>query len=545
MKLDTKAEVKIQFATLISRERRWYFFTILLILFTGFFSVKKAFLDSAFSSSKIGTNETRPAIGTRGLGLSQAYITSVDDATSPLWNPAGLASLNTGNLIYDLSQGSLSLAYPLKRIGTFGINIHDFNSTDRFLVNHTSNPIGTFEIGDNQVLLSYARKFGIMQLGVSTGYTRASYKNSLWTPNYDVGALMKLSPHAVIGLQFRDITGVSIRDKTGLILKTIDPELAVGTTLIPHPFIRWHSCYNVTSPGFGTSLEIVTGPLSANVGSLFSFDEQTPTQSWSLGLSFEQWGKQTYYTYLHEDNLNYKHLLSIGFTFGETPQIQERNKIDKVEPISTSSIPNKKLHTAEKPLSQRSDITETTPKIIHITPDTSKVSKPDINDVPTTPNSSEKRSVQIAYKHNISIELMLAIIYVESKFNHAAVSRTGAGGLMQLVPATARGLGLKVPVYSNKTKPSLDRAIDQRFDALKNLEAGLTYFNQLREKYHNNLNLALGAYNVGPGRVRVKGPLISRGKKYVEKVLNRRNLYQSAKPLLNNDLNRLEALLNK
>ena len=135
-------------------------------------------------------------------------------------------------------------------------------------------------------------------------------------------------------------------------------------------------------------------------------------------------------------------------------------------------------------------------------------------------------------------------MYVESKFNPVAVSRTGAGGLMQMVPGTARELGLKVPRYKNKLKPNLDGKVDERFDAEKNLIAGLIYFNRLREKYLNNLTLALGAYNVGPGRVRIRGPLISRGRKYVDMVINRKNLYQSDAALLETDLKRLEIVLN-
>lgn len=487
--------MKTQFAILISREPRWFFIIILLFLFTGFPSGKYIFSDSRNNQHEIGTHELRPAIGTRGLGLSRAFISSADDATSPLWNPAGLASLNRGNLIYDFSQGAFSIAYPIKPIGTFGVNLLDLNASDRFLVNHTSNPIGTFEFGYNQALLSYARKFGPMQFGVSTGYSRAPYANSLWAPNYDIGTLMTLSPYAIVGMQLRDISGVSIQDKNGIVLKTFAPQFAVGTTLIPHQFVRWHARFNAAQTSFGTSLEFVTGPLSANVGSHFSFHTGTPAQSWSLGLSFKQWGKQTYYAFLNEDNLKYKHLFSIGLTFGETQQTPDKPKIEKkVEP---------------------------------------------------TPNSTEKKSVQqIAKKHNISIELMLAIIYVESKFNPVAVSRTGAGGLMQMVPGTAREYGLKVPKYSNKLKPNFDGKVDERFDAEKNINAGLTYFNYLLKKYLNNLTLALGAYNVGPGKVRIRGPLISRGKKYAEMVLNRRDLYQSDAELRETDMKRLEIILN-
>ncbi len=505
--------MKTQLATLIFRKPRWLFIVISLLFFTSVPSGKHIFSDSVNNQHEIGTHQPRPAIGTRGLGLSRAFISNADDATSPLWNPAGLASLEQGNLIYDFSQGAVSLAYPINPIGTFGVNILDLNVSDRFLVNHTANPIGTFEYGYNQALLSYAKRFGPVQFGASTGYSRAPYTNSLWAPNYDVGALVTLSRHATVGMQFRDISGVTIQDRNGIILNTFEPQFALGTTLIPHEFIKWHTCFNVTSPGFGTSLEVVTGPLSANIGSLFSFDSAAPAHSWSLGLTFKNWGKQTYYTFLNQDNLRYKHLFSIGFTFGGAKQISDEFRTEKIE----------------------SDLGSTTPQT---------TDKPNPKKVEPTPNSTKKKSIQIAKKHNVSTELMLAIIYVESKFNPIAVSRTGAGGLMQMVPATAREYGLKVPRYSNKLKPNFDRKVDERFDAEKNLNAGLVYFNYLLEKYLNNLTLALGAYNVGPGKVRIRGPLISRGKKYAGNVLNRRDLYRNDPKLLETDLKRLEVILN-
>jgi len=503
--------VKILLATSIFHKKRWFFISVFLLLSIVFFSEKYTFSDSSGNQSNTNTHVLRPAIGTRGIGLSNAFISNADDATSPIWNPAGLAALEHGNVIYDFSQGALSIAYPINTIGTFGFNLLDFNATDRFLVQHASNPIGTFEYGYNQALLSYARKIGPIQLGASTGYSRAPYTNSLWAPNYDFGAVMNFSSHVSVGMQFRDITGVSIQDPKGTVLQSFDPQFAVGTTLTPHPLIRWHSCFNITLPSLGTSFEIVTGPLSANVGSHFSFGSNTPAQSWSLGLAFKKWGKQTYYTFLNEDNLNYKHLLAFGLTFGGTKQSSNQISTDKGEPTSTNSTSSETPQPIEK----------------------------------LTPKSNKKKSVQIAKKHNVSIELMLAMIYVESKFNPVAVSRTGAGGLMQMVPGTARELGLKVPRYANKLKPNLDGIVDERFDAEKNLIAGLIYFNRLRKKYLNNITLALGAYNVGPGRVRVKGPLISRGRKYAQTVIDRQNLYRRDAALLETDLNRLEIILNK
>ena len=483
--------------------------------------MNSSFSESSNDQPNIGIPEQRPAIGTRGLGLSRAYVSGADDATSPLWNPAGLASLTRGNLIYDLSQGALSVAYPVRSVGTFGLNLLDFNASDRFLINGYSNPIGTFEYGYNQALLSYARKLGPIRIGVSTGFSRSPYKNSLWAQNYDFGALIRLSPQAIVGMQFRDINGVSIQDDSGFVLNSFNSQLAFGTTLIPHRHIKWHACYSVTTPGFGTSLEIVTGSLSANVGSHFSFVTGAFAQSWSLGISFNRWGKQTYYTFLSQEDINYKHHLSIGFTFGNAPQ----------EPYEKSFGNNE---TTKDP------IVSTDPKTEPRTP-----IDPTHQKTEPTQNTSKKRSIQIAEKHRISIELMLAIIYVESKFNPAAVSRTGAGGLMQLIPSTAREYGLKVPNYANRLKPNLDGKVDERFEPQKNLEAGLEYFNFLLKRYLNNLTLALGAYNVGPGKVRIKGPLLSRGRVYAEKVLTRQQLYRSDGKLLEVDLKRLEVILNK
>lgn len=481
------------------------------------------------NQSKFGNNGLRPAVGTRGLGLSHAFISNTDDATSPLWNPAGLAALKHGNLIYDFSQGAFSFAYPINRIGTFGINLLDLNTSDRFLVDHTSNPIGTFEYGYNQALVSFARKIGPVQLGASTGYTRAPLSDSLWAQNYDVGALLALSPYVVVGMQYKDISGVSIPHQNGTVLQTYDQQIALGTTLTPHPVIRWHSCYNVYPASFGTSLELVSGSFAANIGSLFSFDTNSPNQSWSLGLSFNKWGKQTYYTFLHDENLKYKHMFAIGFTFGGPHQIFEVGNNVNIDKTSHSST----NHISVDPNDYDSKNNDSSSGKKPINPDNSKQT------------STEKLSLQFAKKHKISIELMLAIIYVESKFNPVAVSKTGAGGLMQLVPGTARELGLNVPNYRNKLKPSLNGSNDERFDSIKNLEAGLTYFNRLMKKYENNLTLALGAYNVGPGRVKVGGPLISRGKIYAQKVLDRRDLYRKESTTYETDLKRLEIILKQ
>ena len=491
--------MKNQLSTLIYSKRGWLLIAAVLLLLAYFLSQ---------TSTLSNPLSLRPEVGTRGLGLSGAFISSADDATSPLWNPAGLATLQRGNLVYDLSQGAVSLAYPINPIGTFGVNFLDLNSNDRFLVKHAANPIGSFELGNNQALFSYARKFGTVQLGASTGYSRAPYHGSLWAQNYDVGVLTALNPYLALGVRFRDISGVTIRHQNGQVLQTFDQQLALGAVLTPHPIIRWHNRFDITSPGFGTSVEVGNESIMARFGSAFSFTGEAPPQSWSIGFSINQLGKQFHYTYLNQGDLDRKHLASVGMYFGgEQPVSQEF----QIKDADTTQPPG------TKPAIQKRQPKQT---------------------------DAEYQSVQIAKEHDIDVELMLAIIHTESNFNPLAVSKNGAAGLMQLMPAAARELGLKVPQYKNKRKPNFDPNIDERFDPHKNLHAGLIYFKTLYEKYLNNLTLALGAYNVGPAKVKIRGPLTSRGKIYAKKVINRAQSYQDNARKMKTDLNRLEAILD-
>lgn len=500
--------MKNQRSILAYSKRGWLFIVPIFLLFLYFSNGKDTLSDPL---------NLRPEVGTRGLGLSGAFISTADDATSPLWNPAGLATLQRGNLIYDLSQGALSLAYPINPIGTFGINFLDLNGGDRFLLEHTSNPIGSFELGSNQALFSFARKLGAFQLGASTGYSRAPYYGSRWAQNYDIGMMTELNPYLTLGMRLRDISGVTIRHESGQILQTFDQQLALGAALTPHPIIRWHNRLNITDPGFGTSLEIGNETITARVGSAFFFNTDTLAQSWSAGFSLRQLGKQLHYTYLNHGDLEYKHLVSLGMSFGRQQSISQKPEIQ-----------------TEKQQPHLEDTTLIQPKAANEIIQTQLPAQ--------TP--SKYKAVQIAEEYNVDVELLLAIIYAESNFNPLAVSKSGAAGLMQMMPHAARELGLKVPKYSNKVKPTRNANIDERFNPTKNLHAGLTYYKKLLEKYRGDLTLTLGAYNVGPGRVRVRGPLISRGKRYAKKVITRSQLYRNNTEQIEVDLKRLEAVLN-
>ncbi len=87
-------------------------------------------------------------------------------------------------------------------------------------------------------------------------------------------------------------------------------------------------------------------------------------------------------------------------------------------------------------------------------------------------------------QHNIDVELLASLVHAESSGHARAVSRTGAQGLMQLMPGTARSLGVKDSLQPDQ-----------------NINGGTTYLDWLLTRYRNNLALALAAYNAGPGAV--------------------------------------------
>ena len=125
-----------------------------------------------------------------------------------------------------------------------------------------------------------------------------------------------------------------------------------------------------------------------------------------------------------------------------------------------------------------------------------QVSRSQINDLIT----------KYSDKNGLDEDFVKAVINQESGFNPNATSHCGAMGLMQLMPSTAQGLGVK-----------------NAYDAEQNIEGGTKYLKGLMDRFNNDKSLALAAYNAGPNAVKKYGgiPPYAETQNYVKSVLSK------------------------
>lgn len=135
----------------------------------------------------------------------------------------------------------------------------------------------------------------------------------------------------------------------------------------------------------------------------------------------------------------------------------------------------------------------------------------------TTSATSMKKTKYDAYfkkaaqRYGVSESLLKAIAKAESNFNAKDVSSAGAKGVMQLMPVTAKSLGVK-----------------DVFDPEQNIMGGAKCIKQKLKEFNGNVRLALAAYNAGSGAVKRHGGVPSYCKNYINKVLSYKEAYETA-----------------
>lgn len=122
-----------------------------------------------------------------------------------------------------------------------------------------------------------------------------------------------------------------------------------------------------------------------------------------------------------------------------------------------------------------------------------------------TPASLKALIEKAASDNGVDPALLDALVAQESSYNPAAVSSKRAVGLTQLMPDTARGLGVTDP-----------------FDPAQNLQGGAKYLSQMLKRFNGNVESALAAYNAGPGAVQRYGgvPPYKETQDYVRKIIS-------------------------
>ncbi len=198
----------------------------------------------------------------------------------------------------------------------------------------------------------------------------------------------------------------------------------------------------------------------------------------------------TYYDELNNRAEGLARYLDTGDRYG---LIGARDLLDRGEPASWELVANRRRRR-NSPARRRAPVRRVAPAVSRSAVNGYKTHK-------TTVDGAAKR-------HGVDSELVRAIIQVESNWNSNARSKVGAMGLMQLIPKTVRGLGVK-----------------NAYDPAQNIAGGTKYIAQLIRQFGGDVSKALMAYNCGAGNVK-RGRIPAESRRYAQKVLG---IYNSLK----------------
>ncbi len=219
-------------------------------------------------------------------------------------------------------------------------------------------------------------------------------------------------------------------------------------------------------------------------------------------------------------NLTLMRLNSIENNFSALQGISE--KLNSAETDSASNIQNSDFKAIlEKKISENSPSTEKLPDIEKdtISKEIEPSKKEAINlkskiDLKAQMTDIDEIVETFSSKYNIDGDFIKAIIKQESGFNPNATSKKGAMGLMQLMPSTAKSLG-----------------VVNAYNPWENIEGGVKYFKGLMDRFNNDEKLALAAYNAGPNAVKKYGgiPPYKETQNYVNSIMSAYSKIKEAK----------------
>lgn len=173
--------------------------------------------------------------------------------------------------------------------------------------------------------------------------------------------------------------------------------------------------------------------------------------------------------------------------------------VDHMTPVTTTEDFSESLNNATEALND-AQATSNSAAVTNATGSAAAVTSTTAS-VPTDLMSIFQEAAQT---YGIDVNLLTAIARQESNFTASATSSSGAMGIMQLMPATAQGLG-----------------VNDAYNPYENIMGGAKYISQLLSRYNGDVSLALAAYNAGSGNVAKYGgiPPFAETQNYVSKVL--------------------------